>query len=84
MADEFDTDWAEDGRSAGSAPREGKRGPSVLLLLSGILALVVSGWALAGGNGWPGEGVDGPNLGWILVVAAIIVGALLVFTPSKR
>lgn len=93
MADEFDTDWADgrstgsapgaaDGRSTGSTPR--KRGPSVLLLLSGIFALVVSGWALAGGNGWPAEGVGGPNLGWILVVAAIIVGAMLVFAPSKR
>jgi hypothetical protein len=93
VADEFETEGADgrsagsapggaDGRSAGSAPR--KHGPSVLLLLSGIVALAVSGWALAGGNGWPTDGVGGPHLGWILVLAAIVVGAMLVFAPGKR
>ncbi|MCX5045465.1 hypothetical protein OG921_20045 [Aldersonia sp. NBC_00410] len=75
MADEFDTE---------TETKTAKRGPSVLLLLSGIVALVVSAWALAGGNAWPFDGVDGLNFGWILAVAAIVAGALLVFVPGKR
>jgi hypothetical protein len=56
----------------------------VLLLLAGIVALVVSGWALAGGRGWPADGAGGLHFGWVLVVGAIVVGAMLVFAPGKR
>ena len=75
MADQFDTQQS----------RARRRSPSLPLLLSGIAALVVSGWALAGPDAWHGPAdFDGVSVGWILVVVAIVIGALLVFTPSRR
>lgn len=72
VATEFDTDKSETGR---------RRGPSGVLLLTGILAILVSGWALIGAPAF--DGIDA-GAGWILVLIAVIVGAILVFTPSRK
>lgn len=59
-----------------------RKGPSAVLLLSGVLALLVSVWALAGPGAW--DGIVDIHLGWVVVVIAIVVGLGLVFSPGKR
>ena len=61
--------------------RKHNRRPSGLLLIAGIVALLVSGWALLGPSSF--EGFDA-NVGWVLVAVAVLVGAVLVLTPSKK
>ncbi|WP_067698242.1 hypothetical protein [Nocardia jejuensis] len=58
------------------------RRPSFSLLLAGVLALLVSVWAFIGPHSWPVSG--GLSLGWIVVIAAIVVGVVLVLSPRKR
>ncbi|NLG54168.1 MAG: hypothetical protein GX542_00705 [Rhodococcus sp.] len=59
-----------------------KRGPSILLLLSGLAALLISAWALAG----PFEvsGLANVELRWLIVVIGVVVGLVLVFSPGRR
>ncbi|MFF0815541.1 hypothetical protein ACFYVR_10370 [Rhodococcus sp. NPDC003318] len=58
------------------------RRPSALLLLSGIAALLVSVWAFVGPDrlgalgDWQFE--------WLLVIAAVVVGVVLVVAPGRR
>lgn len=59
-----------------------KRGPSAALLLPGLIALAVSVWAIAGPATW--SGLTDNHFGWFAVVAAIIVGAVLVISPGKK
>ncbi|MGW4245460.1 hypothetical protein [Nocardia sp. NPDC004722] len=59
-----------------------KRRPSFGLLLAGVLGLGVSVWAFVGPHSWPVSG--GLSLGWIVVIAAIVVGVVLVLTPRKN
>lgn len=59
-----------------------KRRPSFSLLLAGMLGLGVSVWAFVGPHSWPVSG--GLSLGWIVVIAAIVVGIVLVLTPKKN
>ncbi|GAB0106751.1 hypothetical protein JMUB6875_57380 [Nocardia sp. JMUB6875] len=58
------------------------RRPSFSLLLAGMLGLGVSVWAFVGPSSWPVSG--GLSLGWIVVIAAIVVGIVLVLTPKKN
>lgn len=58
-----------------------KRGPSVSLLIVGLLALGVSIWAFIGPATMTGSGVA--SLGWVVVIAAIVVGILLVISPRR-
>jgi len=58
-----------------------KRGPSAALLIVGMLALGVSIWAFIGPTAMPTTGTI--SLGWIIVIAAIVVGILLVVAPRK-
>lgn len=58
------------------------RGPSVALLITGLIALAISGWVLLG----PGTfqwmtTVDGR---WALVAAAGVAGLVLVLAPGRR
>lgn len=58
------------------------RGPSVPLLILGLVALAISGWVLLG----PGTfqwmtTVDGR---WALVAAAGVAGLVLVLAPGRR
>lgn len=59
-----------------------RRGPSPLLLLAALGALLVSGWALVG----PFSLEPFSNVGfrWIFVALAVVVGVVLVFAPGKR
>ncbi|MCU1645807.1 MULTISPECIES: hypothetical protein [unclassified Nocardia] len=58
------------------------RRPSFSLLLAGLLGLGVSVWAFIGPHSWPVSG--GLSLGWIVVIAAIVVGIVLVLSPRKN
>ncbi|MFQ6324505.1 MULTISPECIES: LPXTG cell wall anchor domain-containing protein [unclassified Nocardia] len=59
-----------------------RRGPSASLLIVGLLALTVSVWAFVGPTSMPATGVI--PLGWIVVIAAIVIGILLVVSPRRR
>ncbi|NMM87900.1 hypothetical protein B2J88_26680 [Rhodococcus sp. SRB_17] len=61
--------------------RKTKR-PSVLLLIAGILAMLVSVWALLGPFSLaPAADVQ---FRWIFVGAAVVAGLLLVILPNRR
>jgi hypothetical protein len=57
------------------------KGPSVSLLIVGLLALAVSILAFIGPAAMPSTGVI--SLGWIVVIAAIVIGIFLVLSPRK-
>ncbi|WP_067818817.1 hypothetical protein [Nocardia inohanensis] len=63
------------------ADNKTSRRPSFSLLLAGLLGLGVSIWAFIGPHFWPVSG--GLSLGWIVVIAAIVVGIVLVLSPRK-
>ncbi|MEU2256513.1 hypothetical protein [Nocardia xishanensis] len=56
------------------------RGPSASLLIVGLLALAVSVWGFVGHAATAGGAI---SFGWIVVIAAIVVGVLLVISPRK-
>ncbi|MEV4124722.1 hypothetical protein [Nocardia sp. NPDC049707] len=58
-----------------------KRRPSVSLLIVGLLALGVSIWAFIGPATMTATGVA--SIGWGVVIAAIVVGVLLVISPRR-
>lgn len=64
-----------------TAAKAGRR-PSALLLLSGLAALLVSAWALIGPGSF--ESLGDAQFRWILVIAAVVVGVILVFAPGRR
>ena len=55
---------------------------ALLLLLAALAALVVSGWAMIGP--FSVEFLAAVDLGWVLVGAALLIGAVLVFLPNRR
>ncbi|MFF0491233.1 hypothetical protein ACWDSJ_22230 [Nocardia sp. NPDC003482] len=61
---------------------ETRRGPSISLLLAGVLALLVSVWAFIGPSAWPAN--SAVPIGWIVVGVAILVGVILVISPRKK
>ncbi|MBP1162857.1 hypothetical protein ABIC28_000390 [Rhodococcus sp. PvR044] len=58
------------------------RRPSALLLLSGLAALLVSVWALIGPFHF--ESLGDAQFRWIVVIAAVVAGLILVFAPGRR
>ncbi|MCX4097198.1 hypothetical protein [Nocardia sp. alder85J] len=62
--------------------RGARRGPSLLLLLAGLLAVLVSVWAFIGPSSWPAH--SGLPIGWIVVGAAVVVGCGLVLSPRRK
>lgn len=72
-----DHDAATDGSNSGRTRR-----PSTLLLLSGLAALLISGWALAGP--FDLSPLAQVEFRWLIVVIGVIVGLVLVFSPAKR
>ncbi|MBF6167314.1 hypothetical protein IU486_21530 [Streptomyces gardneri] len=58
------------------------RGPAASLLIAGLLSLAVSVWAFAGPASWPAASMI--PIGWIVVLAAIVIGIALVISPRKR
>lgn len=65
----------------GEQTRTRKR-PSPLLLLAGVAALLVSGWALAGPFSL--ELLANVEFRWLFVIIAVLVGVVLVFAPNRR
>jgi hypothetical protein len=61
---------------------ESRRGPAASLLIAGLLALAVSAWAFVGPASWPATSMI--PIGWIVVLAAIVIGIALVISPRKR
>ncbi|MEU7769106.1 hypothetical protein AB0B25_28975 [Nocardia sp. NPDC049190] len=61
---------------------ERRHGVSPALLIVGLLALAVSVWAFVGPVSWPSAGMI--PIGWILVLAAIVIGIILVISPRKQ
>jgi hypothetical protein len=59
-----------------------RRGPSFSLLLAGVLALLVSVWAVLGPGAWPTHN-NFPG-GWIVLAAVGIVGIVMVISPRRR
>ncbi len=58
------------------------RRPSAGLLLSGLVALLVSAWALVGPDNLAALG--NRQVQWLLVAAAVVVGVVLVVAPVRR
>lgn len=59
-----------------------RRGPSPSLLITGLIALLISAWAIIGPIALP-AGSAFP-FGWILVITAIVIGGLLVLSAGRR
>jgi len=59
-----------------------RKRPSLLLLLAGLAALLVSGWALAGPFSL--EPLTNVEFRWLFVLVAVLVGVVLVFAPNRR
>ncbi|TDZ75626.1 tetraspanin family protein [Mycobacteroides salmoniphilum] len=68
--------------SSSEATTEEKGRPSILLALSGLVALVVGGWALTGQDF--GALVHSNLLGWVAIAVAIAIGVALVAVPTRR
>ncbi|MFN3539316.1 MULTISPECIES: hypothetical protein [Rhodococcus] len=60
----------------------GRRGPSALLLLAGLAAMVVSVAALIGRDAIAALG--DVQFRWVFVVAAVVVGFALLLGPSRK
>ncbi len=69
---------ADDESATGAASKR----PSMGLLLAGLAALLVSGWALAGPFSL--DWLTNVEFRWLFVVVAVVVGAILVFSPGRR
>ncbi|BAH54510.1 hypothetical protein [Rhodococcus opacus] len=72
-----DIDDTQDGEQTRTRKR-----PSLLLLLAGLAALLVSGWALAGPFSL--ELLANVEFRWLFVLVAVLVGVVLVFAPNRR
>ncbi|MBC2643424.1 MULTISPECIES: hypothetical protein [unclassified Rhodococcus (in: high G+C Gram-positive bacteria)] len=59
-----------------------RKRPSPLLILAGVAALLVSGWALVGPFSL--EPLANVEFRWLFVLAAVLVGLVLVFAPNRR
>ncbi|WP_328388187.1 hypothetical protein [Nocardia sp. NBC_00416] len=80
-----DTDQRTDAEPGPRAAcRRGHRGTgfSPGLFIVGVLALVVSAWALIGPGRW--DFATMIPIGWIIVAVAIVVGLALVVSPRRR
>ncbi len=71
----------EDAGDAGAGARV-RRGPSVPMLLAALAALLVAGWALIGPFSLAFLGAV--DLRWAFVVAAGVVGLLLIAGPRRK
>lgn len=58
------------------------RRPAAGLLLAGLFALLVSAWAMIGPEHF--QSLGGGQFRWMIVVAAVAVGLVLVFAPGRR
>ncbi|MGW1743628.1 hypothetical protein ACWCPQ_33075 [Nocardia sp. NPDC001965] len=66
----------------GACGRVRRGGFSPGLFFVGLLALVLSAWALVGAGRWDLTTIV--PIGWIVVAVAIVAGLVLVVSPRKR
>ncbi|QCQ92115.1 hypothetical protein [Rhodococcus sp. SGAir0479] len=79
MAEFADTPHLSDDEPTASTA---SRRPSFGLLLAGLAALFVSVWALVGPFSL--DLFTNVEFRWVFVIAAVAVGAVLVFSPGRR
>ncbi|MBF6350579.1 hypothetical protein IU448_16380 [Nocardia flavorosea] len=82
MADRGTASRTETAGDCGPAGRAHRGGFSAGLFVTGLLALLVSIWALAGPDQWDITSMI--PVGWIIVAVAIVTGVALVISPRKR
>ncbi len=63
-------------------PPTASRRPSIGLFLAGLAAVLISVWALVGPFSL--EPLANVEFRWLFVVAAVVIGAVLVFSPGRR
>lgn len=63
-------------------PPTTSRRPSIGLFLAGLAAVLISVWALVGPFSL--EPLANVEFRWLFVVAAVVIGAVLVFSPGRR
>ena len=68
--------------SAPDATGTEKARPSVTLALSGLVAVLVGGWALTGEDFV--ALIHSDLLGWVAIALAIAIGVALVAVPTRR
>ncbi|MEU2041296.1 hypothetical protein [Nocardia niwae] len=61
---------------------DSRGGPAASLLIAGLLSLAISVWAFVGPASWPATSMI--PIGWVIVLAAIVIGIALVISPRKR
>lgn len=72
----------DDAPEGGDTRRPAGRRPAAGLLLAGMFALLVSAWSLIGPEHF--QSLGGAQFRWIVVLAAVAVGLVLVFAPGRR
>ncbi|WP_280426716.1 hypothetical protein [Nocardia carnea] len=82
MAEQETKSHADISGDCGPAGQARRGGFSAGLFVTGLLALLVSIWALAGPEQWNVTSMI--PVGWIVVAAAIVVGVVLVISPRMR
>lgn len=73
---------ADQTESAPETASEEKTRPSVVLALSGLVAVLVGGWALTGEDFV--ALIHSDLLGWLAIAIAIAIGVALVAAPTRR
>ncbi|MBE5458995.1 hypothetical protein [Mycobacteroides abscessus] len=73
---------ADQTESAPETASEEKTRPSVVLALSGLVAVLVGGWALTGEDFV--ALIHSDLLGWLAIAIAIAIGVALVAVPTRR
>jgi len=76
------TDVANQAESIPEATGNEKTRPSLTLALSGLVAVLVGGWALTGEDFVALLHSD--LLGWVAIAIAIAIGVALVAVPTRR
>ncbi|WJR32770.1 hypothetical protein P3F83_20025 [Mycobacteroides immunogenum] len=76
------TEVAAQAEPAPDATGKEKARPSVILALSGLVAVLIGGWALTGEDFV--ELIHSDLLGWLAIAIAIAIGVALVAVPTRR
>lgn len=76
------TEVAAQAEPAPDATGKEKARPSIILALSGLVAVLIGGWALTGEDFV--ELIHSDLLGWLAIAIAIAIGVALVAVPTRR
>lgn len=81
-ADSADSEVQKQAESAPEATGNEKTRPSIALALSGLIAVLVGGWALTGEDFV--ALIHSDLLGWLAIAIAIAIGVALVAVPTRH